>query len=89
MLDYVPPIRGFSARADADNHVWILPTTTLSARGGGLLYDVVNRQGEVFERVQLPPDRVIAGFGPGGAVYLMYGDRSTGYTLERTHVIPQ
>ena len=35
-----------------------------------LVYDVVNRQGELVERVKLPPNRTILGFGPGGVVYL-------------------
>lgn len=35
-----------------------------------LNYDVVNRKGELIERVQLPAGRTIAGFGPNGAIYL-------------------
>ena len=35
-----------------------------------LVYDVVNRQGQLVERVKLPPNRTILGFGPGGVVYL-------------------
>ena len=35
-----------------------------------LNYDVVNRAGDLVERVQLPPGRTIAGFGPNGAIYL-------------------
>jgi hypothetical protein len=31
---------------------------------------VVNRQGQLVERVQLPAGRSIAGFGPDGIVYL-------------------
>lgn len=34
------------------------------------VYDVVNRQGELTHRVQLPQNRTIVGFGPGGVVYL-------------------
>lgn len=37
----------------------------------GLAYDVVNRQGKLVERVQLPPGRSIAGFGYDGVVYLV------------------
>lgn len=36
------------------------------------MWDVVNRKGEVFQRVRLPEGRDIAGFGPGGIVYLKY-----------------
>jgi hypothetical protein len=35
-----------------------------------LVYDVVNRTGELVERVKLPQNRTIVGFGPGGVVYL-------------------
>jgi hypothetical protein len=87
MLDYVPAIRPGSLRPDRDNHLWILPTTTLSAGSGGLLYDVVNTKGEIVERVQLPKGRTIAGFGRGGLIYLSSGDRTKGFMLEKTHVI--
>jgi hypothetical protein len=71
MPDYHPPIRQGSVRADADGNLWILPTT--SAQGAtGLVYDVINRNGELYERVQLPPSSIIAGFAPGGVVYLFH-----------------
>ncbi len=35
-----------------------------------LVYDVVNRRGELVERVKLPPNRTIAGFGTGGVLFL-------------------
>jgi hypothetical protein len=56
-------------RADPDNNLWILPTTSAQARGG-YLYDVVNRKGEIVERVQFPEGRELAGFGPGGVIYM-------------------
>jgi len=34
------------------------------------VYDVVNRKGELVERVQIPAGRTISAFGPGGVVYL-------------------
>lgn len=37
----------------------------------GLAYDIVNRKGELVERIQIPAGRTIAGFGPGGVVYLL------------------
>jgi hypothetical protein len=68
--DYYPPTRLGSLKVDFDGNLWIPPTTSRDARGGGLLYDVVNRKGEVIERVQLPPGRAIASFVPGGRVVL-------------------
>jgi hypothetical protein len=49
------------------------------------VYDVVNRRGELIDRVKLPPFRVIAGFGPGGIVYMGVRD-GTGTRLERAQV---
>jgi hypothetical protein len=70
--DYFPPLRpeGGSVRADPDGNLWILPTTSASARGG-LTYDVVNRKGEIFERVQLPPQCALGGLGPKGTVFII------------------
>ncbi len=34
------------------------------------VYDVVNRKGQLVERIKLPQNRQIVGFGPGGVVYL-------------------
>jgi len=36
----------------------------------GLVYDVIDRNGALIDRVQIPGGTTIAGFGPGGAVYL-------------------
>lgn len=41
-----------------------------AAPAAGLAYDIVNRAGTLVERIQLPAGRSIAGFGPGGVVYL-------------------
>jgi hypothetical protein len=53
MPEYEAPIGPGSVRADLDGNLWIVPRTTASSTGG-LLYDVVNRKGEIFERVQFP-----------------------------------
>jgi hypothetical protein len=86
MPDYNPPIRPGTVRADGDGNVWILPTTSTLA-SGALVFDVVNRKGEVFERVQIPPGRDIAGFGPGGIVYLISSATPGTKRLERAKVI--
>jgi len=68
--DYYPPIlQSGEMRSDFDGNVWILPSTTAQT-GRGLLYDVVNRKGELIERVRLPEGRALEGFGPNGVVYL-------------------
>jgi len=76
-----PPIQPGSVLADLDGRLWILPTTSSNA-ANGLTYDVVNRKGDVVERVQLPKDRALAGFGPHGVLYLTRAEGTKAY-LER------
>jgi hypothetical protein len=76
-----PPIEPGSVLADLDAHLWILPTTSTNS-ASGFTYDVVNRNGDVFERVQLPKGHVLVGFGPHNVVYLTKTDGKTTY-LER------
>jgi hypothetical protein len=76
-----PPIQPGSVLADLDGRLWILPTTSTNV-ANGLTYDVVNRKGEIIERVQLPKDHVLVGFGPRNAVYLTKADGKNTY-LER------
>jgi hypothetical protein len=82
MPDYYPPVRDGTIRVDPEGNLWILPSTSSSAQGG-LLYDVVNRKGEIFERVQLPGGCSLNGLGAKGVVYLACGSRR----LERRRVI--
>jgi hypothetical protein len=76
-----PPIQSGSVLADLAANLWILPTTSTNA-GNGLTYDVVDRTGEIIERVQLPKDHVLVGFGPHDVVYLTKADGKATY-LER------
>ena len=71
--DYKPPFFAGSVRADADGNLWVLTIPT-KAVAGGSVYDVINGKGELIDRVQVPKDRVIAGFGPAGTVYLAVRD---------------
>lgn len=83
--DYLPPIlQSGGMRADRDGNLWVLPSTSAQA-GAGLLYDVINRKGELLQRVRLPAGRALEGFGAGGAVYLTSHD-STGVRLERARL---
>jgi hypothetical protein len=83
--DFYPPIRPGQVSADPDGNVWILPTTT-RLPSDGLLYDVVNRQGQLFERVRLPAGRLLAGFGPSGAIFLRNVVDRSDERLERVTV---
>jgi hypothetical protein len=79
--EFYPPITPGSVLADLENHLWILPTTSTNA-ANGFTYDVVDRNGAVVERVQLPKGHVVVGFGPKNVIYLTKADGSATY-LER------
>jgi hypothetical protein len=73
--DYRPPLaRGGAVRADADGNLWIRPIQPKPIPGGQV-YDIVNRSGELVDRLQLPPGYNIVGFGRGKIVYLSMRDR--------------
>jgi hypothetical protein len=86
IADYYPPIRREAAMADRDDNLWILPSTSAQSRNGELVYDVVNEKDGVLRRVRLPLGRALAGFGPGGVVFLVHGSMRDGFVLERTQV---
>ncbi len=82
LRDYDPPFRVSATRVDYDDNIWIQ-----SYRPGirtGLLYDVVNRQGVLMYRMQLPADYSLFGFGPRGDVYLIHFVGNTGYLARTT-----
>jgi hypothetical protein len=80
--DYKPAFLPGAARGDADGNVWI-KTTTLEH--GKPVYDIVSGAGALIDRVQLPPFRTIAGFGPG-VVYLAVVDADKVVHLERAAI---
>ncbi len=84
--DFYPPVKQGQVFADPDGNVWILPSTSRDAKAG-LLFDVVNRKGEIIERVQLPKDRALVGFAKGGELYLAHIHSPTRASLERVTVV--
>jgi hypothetical protein len=81
--DYKPPFFAGAERADIEGNLWIrtIPTKAIP---GGPIYDVINRKGELIDRVQIPLDRNILAFGPGGAVYLAHRDGTNVYVEKAT-----
>ena len=81
--DYQPPFFSSASRADMDGNVWIqtIPTKAYA----GPVYDVVNAKGELIDRVEIPKDRTIAGFGTNGIVYLRVQE-GTKVKLERARL---
>ncbi|HEX9128126.1 MAG TPA: hypothetical protein VF850_03100 [Gemmatimonadaceae bacterium] len=80
--DYKPAFLPGSTRADADGNLWVRTSQNVAARP---VYNVINRKGELIDRVQLPANRVLVGFGEGGVVYLAVRDGTTAH-LEKARV---
>ncbi len=71
--DYRPPFQQGSVRADGDGNLWVRINTPKPV-SNGLLYDVISRQGELVDRIQLPQGYSLVGFGAGKIVYLSTRD---------------
>ena len=82
--DYRPAFSANAARADWDDNLWIRTTATRAGAIAGPIYDVVNRKGELVDRVQVPAGRQIIGFGKGGVVYMVARDDKVSW-IERAH----
>jgi hypothetical protein len=80
--DYRPAFSNGAARPDAEGNVWIRTSKYLN---GGPVYDIINRKGELTDRVVIPSGRTIIGFGKDGSVYLTYREGTT-TKLERAKV---
>jgi hypothetical protein len=80
--DYRPAFAPGSTRADTDGNLWIRTSQHVD---GIPVYNVINRKGELIDRVQLPKNRVLVGFGPGGVVYLAVREGSIAH-LEKARV---
>jgi len=87
IADYYPAIRSGAVKADLDGNLWILPTSSAQSKAGELIYDIVNKRGELTQRVRLPVGRSIAGFGHNGVLYLMERDATGAWFLERTKIM--
>ncbi|MEP6834637.1 MAG: hypothetical protein ABJB74_14675 [Gemmatimonas sp.] len=81
--DFYPPVRQGQVRSDHQGNVWILPSTSAASVNGGLLYDVVNRDGAIVERVQLPAGRTLVGFAESGAIFMHYVKSARSAVIER------
>jgi hypothetical protein len=68
--DYPPPFVGGATRVDLDDRIWVLERVNVGSKPAGLIYDVIDRTGQIVDRVQLPPNAAVIGFGPNHAVYL-------------------
>jgi hypothetical protein len=67
--DYPPPFVPRSTRVDPEGRIWLLERQNVGSKAP-LVYDVIDRTGQIVDRVQMPPNAAVLGFGPNGSVYL-------------------
>ncbi len=62
--------------ADADNNIWIPPYASSGSRAVSrpAIYDVVNKERGIIDRVMIPEGKTLVGFGPKGVLYLLGSD---------------
>jgi hypothetical protein len=63
--DFRPPFMSGFTRADTENRVWVRENE--NPPKSAAIYDVIDRQGGLRERVQLPAGSALVGFAPGAA----------------------
>jgi hypothetical protein len=80
--DYFPAFDDRALSVDAKDDLWI---RTSESADGRPVYFVVNRRGELIDRVQLPKARVIVGFGQD-VVYIAVTDVGGAVHLERARI---
>jgi hypothetical protein len=80
--DYVPPFAERAVTADVDDNIWVQTSQMIDSRP---VYAVINRRGELIDRVQLPRHRTIAGFGPG-VIYMAVAETAGKVRLERARL---
>ncbi len=74
--DYMPPFFPNSVQADREGRLWI--RTTIGHQGSsGAIYDVVDASGTLVDRVQVPANRSVVGFGHG-VLYLFHAVGASG-----------
>jgi hypothetical protein len=82
--DYRPPFASGFARTDAEGNVWVRANQPAPINGGAV-YDVINRKGELVDRVQLPNVVVLAGFAPGTAFLVSRSGGTVRLSKARIH----
>jgi hypothetical protein len=68
--EIMPAFSRGAVRADADGNLWIEIKRYDGKASDPAVFDVVNRDGVLIDRVRMPPGKTLVGFGKGGHVYL-------------------
>lgn len=74
--DYKPAFFAGSTKVDTQGNLWVRTIPTRKVEGGPV-YDVIDRKGALVDRVQVPVNTSIAGFGADSSVYLTLQNNNT------------
>jgi hypothetical protein len=80
--DYRPAFGQGAVYADREGNLWVKTSRAINGRP---VYDVIDGSGQLVDRVQLPPYRSVAGFGPG-LIYLAVRDSLGIVHVERARI---
>lgn len=89
--DTVPPFVPGSARGDLNGRIWVHEGPSINGLppgNGNRTYDIIDKTGQIVDRVQLPDGTMLAGFGPKGLVYLLALKNHMTVTIERAVLPP-
>jgi hypothetical protein len=79
----MPAFSRGAVHADADGNLWIRIDQFGGRSSDPDVFDVVNRDGVLVDRIRMPAGRTLVGFGKGGHVYLRSSGPNGGDRLER------
>jgi hypothetical protein len=86
--DFKPPFQAASVRSDMDGNMWVRSNSAKPLAPGVNIFDVISREGQLVDRIQLPPGYSLVGFGRGRVVFLSMRDRE-GQHLARIRLTPR
>jgi hypothetical protein len=88
--EYYPAIKATSRpRFDLDGNLWVVPGMTATPTSdGGLLYDVIDRNGTIIKRVNLPAGRLLSAFGPNNVIYMVMPTTAGWTRIDRGVIVP-
>lgn len=86
--DYPPPFIQRATRVDPEGRIWVLERGKYAQPSPGLVYDIIDRTGQIVDRVQAPPNAAVIGFGPRGAVYLSVAPANAALANSIPAIIP-
>lgn len=85
--NYLQPFRPGGVKSDRDGNVWIATSAVSPDNSDETIYDIVNNEAKLVQRVRVPATHTLVGFARGGIVYVKVKRGENEWVLERMHVV--